>query len=178
MNRYLEKYAANVHRGVYRIAEQATLEMEQARDKVRALIGARSSREIIFTSGTTAAINLVAYAWGMKGSVGAGDEIVVSVMEHHGNLVPWFFLREKLGVAIRFVELHADGTLDLEQLDRMLGPRTRMVAITHCSNVLGTINPVKEIVAKAHAVGALCLVDGAQAAPHMPVNVADLDCDF
>jgi cysteine desulfurase/selenocysteine lyase len=178
MNRYLEKYAANVHRGVYRIAEQATLEMEQARAKVRGLVGARSSREIIFTSGTTAAINLVVYAWGFKGSLKAGDEIVVSVMEHHSNLVPWFFLRDKLGVAIRFVELHPDGTLDLEQLDRVLGAHTRLVAITHCSNVLGTIVPVSEIVRRAHAVGALCLVDGAQAAPHMPIDVQELGCDF
>jgi len=102
----------------------------------------------------------------------------VSVMEHHSNLVPWFFLRDKLGVAIEFVELHADGTLRMDQLDRMIGPRTRLVAITHCSNVLGTINPVKEIARKAHAVGALCLVDGAQSAPHMPVDVQDLECDF
>jgi cysteine desulfurase/selenocysteine lyase len=178
MNRYLESYAANVHRGVYRIAEQATHEMEQARGKVQRLLNARSEKEIVFTSGTTGAINLVAYAWGFKGALQAGDQIVVTVMEHHSNLVPWFFLRQKLGVAIEFVDIHPDGTLDLDHLDRLLGPRTRMVAITHCSNVLGTINPVKEIARKAHAVGALCLVDGAQAAPHMPVDVQDLGCDF
>lgn len=178
MNRYLETYAANVHRGVYRIAEQATHEMEQARAKVATLVNARSDKEIIFTSGTTAAINLVVYAWGFKGTLQAGDEIVVTVMEHHSNLVPWFFLRDKLGVAIRFATIHPDGTLDLAQLDPLLGPRTRMVAISHCSNVLGTINPVKEIASRAHAVGALCLVDGAQAAPHMPVDVQDLGCDF
>jgi cysteine desulfurase / selenocysteine lyase len=178
MNGYLERYAANVHRGVYRLAERATVEMEQARDKVRALLNARSAKEIIFTSGTTAAVNLVAYAWGMKGTLRSGDEIVVSVMEHHSNLVPWFFLRDKLGVAIKFVDVHPDGTLDLGHLDRLLGARTRMVAIAHCSNVLGTINPVKEIASKAHAAGALCLVDGAQAAPHMPVDVQALGCDF
>jgi len=178
MNGYLERYAANVNRGVYRIAEQATHELEQARDKVRGLLGARSTKEIIFTSGTTAAINLVAYAWGFGGTLRAGDEIVVSVMEHHSNLVPWFFLRQKLGVELRFVDLRADGTLDLEQLDRLLGPRTRLVAITHCSNVLGTINPVAEIARRAHAAGALCLVDGAQAAPHLPVDVQELGCDF
>jgi len=178
VNRYLEHYAANVHRGVYRIAEQATHELEAARDKVRALLNARSAREIIFTSGTTAAINLVAYAWGFKGTLRAGDEIVVTVMEHHSNLVPWFFLRDKLGVAIRFVELHPDGTLRMDQLDELLGPRTRMVAVAHCSNVLGTINPVNEVARKAHAVGALCLVDGAQSAPHMPVDVQALGCDF
>jgi cysteine desulfurase/selenocysteine lyase len=178
MNRYLEGYAANVHRGVYRIAEEATREMEEAREKVRVLLNARSTKEIIFTSGTTAAVNLVAYAWGLKGTLRAGDEIIVSVMEHHSNLVPWFFLRQQLGVEIRFIDIHADGTLKLEQLDQLLGARTRLVAITQCSNVLGTINPVAEIARRAHAVGALCLVDGAQSAPHMPVDVQQLGCDF
>jgi cysteine desulfurase/selenocysteine lyase len=178
MDRYLERYCANVHRGVYRLAEEVTREMEEARDKVRGLLHARSTKEIIFTDGTTAAINLVAYAWGLKGTLQAGDEIVVSVMEHHSNLVPWFFLRQRLGVEIKFVDVDADGTLDLAHLDQLLGARTRMVAITQCSNVLGTLNPVKEIASKAHAVGALCLVDGAQAAPHMPVDVQELGCDF
>jgi cysteine desulfurase / selenocysteine lyase len=178
MNRYLERYAANVHRGVYRLAEEATREMEDARDKVRKLLGARSTKEIIFTAGTTAAINLVAYAWGLKGTLQARDEIVVSVMEHHSNLVPWFFLRQKLGVEIKFIDITADGALDLAHLDQLLGPRTKLVAIAHCSNVLGTINPVAEIARRAHAVGALCLVDGAQAAPHMPVDVQALGCDF
>ncbi|HEX4418315.1 MAG TPA: cysteine desulfurase [Kofleriaceae bacterium] len=178
MDEYHEKYAANVHRGVYRIAERATHEMELARDKVKQLLNARSTKEIIFTSGTTAGVNLVSYAWGLKGTLHAGDEIVVSVMEHHSNMVPWFFLRQKLGVEIKFVGVRPDGTLDLEQLDQLLGPRTRLVAITHCSNVLGTINPVKEIARRAHAVGALCLVDGAQSAPHMAVDVQDLGCDF
>jgi cysteine desulfurase/selenocysteine lyase len=177
MTRYLER-AANVHRGVYRLAEEATREMEAARGKVRRLLNAASDQEIVFTSGTTGGVNLVAYAWGFKGAVTAGDEIVVTVMEHHSNLVPWFFLRDKLGVAIRFVPVQPDGTLDLDQLDRLLGPRTKLVAVTHCSNVLGTINPVKDIARRAHAVGALCLVDGAQAAPHMPVDVQDLGCDF
>jgi cysteine desulfurase / selenocysteine lyase len=177
MVRYLER-AANVHRGVYRLAEEATQEMEQARGKVRRLLNAASDQEIVFTGGTTAAVNLVAYAWGFKGALTAGDEIVVTVMEHHSNLVPWFFLRDKLGVAIRFVSIRPDGTLDLDRLDRLLGPRTKLVAVTHCSNVLGTINPVKAIASRAHAVGALCLVDGAQAAPHMPVDVQDLGCDF
>ena len=178
MDGYLERYAANVHRGVYRIAEQATHELEAARGKVQRLLHARSPREIIFTSGTTAAINLVAYAWGLKGSLRAGDDIVVTVMEHHSNLVPWFFLRDKLGVELKFGGLAADGTLDLAQLDRLIGPRTRMVAVTQCSNVLGTINPVKDIADRAHAVGALCLVDGAQSAPHMPVDVQALGCDL
>jgi cysteine desulfurase / selenocysteine lyase len=177
MTRYLER-AANVHRGVYRLAEEATQEMEAARGKVRRLLNAASDHEIVFTGGTTGAVNLVAYAWGFKGELTAGDEIVVTVMEHHSNLVPWFFLREKLGVALRFVSIRPDGTLDLDELDRLLGPRTRLVAVTHCSNVLGTINPVRDIARRAHAVGALCLVDGAQAAPHMPVDVQDLGCDF
>ena len=177
MERYLER-AANVHRGVYRLAEEATQELEEARGKVRRLLNAASDQEIVFTSGTTAAVNLVAYAWGFKGTLAAGDEIVVTVMEHHSNLVPWFFLRDKLGVAIRFASIRADGTLDLEELDRLIGPRTRLVAVAHCSNVLGTINPIQDIARRAHAVGALCLVDGAQAAPHMPVDVQDLGCDF
>lgn len=178
MNQYLERYAANVHRGVYRIAEAATHEMEEAREAIGRFLHARSSKEIIFTGGTTGAVNLVAYAWGFKGELRPGDEIVVSVMEHHSNLVPWFFLRDKLGVVLRFVDIDDDGTLRLDDFDRLLGPRTRMVAITHCSNVLGTINPVKEIAERAHAVGALCLVDGAQSAPHMPVDVQALGCDF
>jgi len=178
MQRYLERYCANVNRGVYRTAEEATRELEEAREKVRELLDARSAKEIIFTSGTTASINLVAHAWGLGGALRAGDEIVVSVMEHHSNLVPWFFLRQRLGVEIKFVDVDADGTLRLDQLDQLLGARTRLVAITHCSNVLGTINPVREIASKAHAVGALCLVDGAQAAPHMPVDVRELGCDF
>jgi cysteine desulfurase/selenocysteine lyase len=178
MNQYLERYAANVHRGVYRIAEVATHEMEQARAAIARFVHARSSKEIIFTCGTTGSVNLVAYAWGLKGELAAGDEIVISVMEHHSNTVPWFFLRDKLGVVIRFVDINDDGTLKLDELDRMIGPRTKLVAITHCSNVLGTINPVKDIARKAHAVGALCLVDGAQSAPHMPIDVQDLDCDF
>lgn len=178
MDAYHEHYAANVHRGVYRIAERATHELELARDKVAQLINARSRKEVIFTSGTTAGVNLVSYAWGLKGTLRAGDEIVVSVMEHHSNLVPWFFLRDKLGVEIKFVGLRPDGTLDLAQLDQLLGPRTRLVAITQCSNVLGTITPIQHVVQRAHAVGALCLVDGAQSAPHMAVDVQDLGCDF
>ena len=177
MTRYLER-AANVHRGVYRLAEEATQDMEQARGKIRRLLNAASDQEIVFTSGTTGAVNLVAYAWGLKGELAAGDELVVTVMEHHSNLVPWFFLRDKLCVALRFVSIRPDGTLDLDELDRLLGSRTRLVAVTHCSNVLGTINPIKDIARRAHAVGALCLVDGAQAAPHLPVDVQDLGCDF
>lgn len=178
MNRYLERYAANVHRGVYKIAEEATREMEDAREKMARFLGARSSKEVIFTSGTTNAVNLVAYAWGLKGDLGPDDEIIVTVMEHHSNTVPWFFLREKLGVTIRFVDIDANGMLDMSQFDKYLGRRTKLVAVTHCSNVLGTINPVAEIAKKAHAVGALCLVDGAQSAPHMPVDVQALGCDF
>jgi cysteine desulfurase/selenocysteine lyase len=176
--RYHERYAANVHRGVYRIAEEATGALEAAREKVRGLLGAPSAQEVIFTSGTTAATNLVAYAWGMKGGLAPGDEIVVTAMEHHANLIPWYFLRQQRGAVIRFVGLTPDGALDLDELDRLLGPRTKLVAVTHCSNVLGTLNPVAEIARRAHAVGALCFVDGAQAAPHLPVDVAALGCDF
>lgn len=178
MARYHEQYCANVHRGVYRIADEATQELEAAREKVRRLLHARSTTEVIFTSGTTASINLVAYAWGLKGALRAGDEIIVSVMEHHSNLVPWHFLRQRLGVELRFLDIDERGALDLAHLERLLGPRTKLVAVSHASNVLGTINPVQEIARRAHAVGALCLVDGAQAAPHMPVDVQALGCDF
>jgi len=177
LQRYYEEYNANVHRGLYRIAERATLAYEEARAKVAAFIGA-PPEELIFTRGTTEAINLVAYSYG-DAFVRPGDEILVTEMEHHSNLVPWQLLAQRRGARLRFVRVRPeDGTLDLDSLDRCLTERTRVVAVTHQSNVVGTINPVRDIAERAHAVGAVVLVDGAQSVPHMPVRVQDLGCDF
>jgi cysteine desulfurase / selenocysteine lyase len=175
---YLRDYATNVHRAVYKLGERATLEYEEVREKVKTFINAKSSKEVIFCAGTTEAVNMVAYGWGLKVGIKPGDEIITTVMEHHANLIPWYFLREVKGAVIKFLDINDDGTLKLEQLDELLTSRTKLVAVTQCSNVLGTINPIKEIAKKVHAAGALLLVDGAQSAPHMPVDVQDLDCDF
>jgi len=177
LQRYYEEYNANVHRGLYRIAERATLAYEEARAKVAAFVGARPE-ELVFTRGTTEAINLVAYAWG-DAFVRAGDEVLVTEMEHHSNLVPWQLLAQRRGARLRVLKVRPeDGTLDLDSLDRLLTERTRIVAVTHQSNVVGTINPVRYISERAHAVGAVVVVDGAQSVPHMPVRVAELGCDF
>lgn len=177
LQRYYEEYNANVHRGLYRIAERATLAYEEARAKVAAFVGARPE-ELVFTRGTTEAINLVAYAWG-DAFVRAGDEVLVTEMEHHSNLVPWQLLAQRRGARLRVLRVRPeDGTLDLDALDRLLTERTRVVAVAHQSNVVGTINPVRYISERAHAVGAVVVVDGAQSVPHMPVRVGELGCDF
>ncbi|MFN3285862.1 MAG: cysteine desulfurase [bacterium] len=177
LQRYYEEYNANVHRGLYRIAERATLAYEEARAKVAAFVGARPE-ELVFTRGTTEAINLVAYAWG-DAFVRAGDEVLVTEMEHHSNLVPWQLLAQRRGARLRVLRVRPeDGTLDLDALDRLLTERTRIVAVAHQSNVVGTINPVRDICERAHAAGAVVLVDGAQSVPHMPVRVEELGCDF
>ncbi|MDR7417069.1 MAG: cysteine desulfurase [Armatimonadota bacterium] len=173
---YYRTYNANVHRGLYRIAEQATCAYEEARAKVAAFVGARPE-EVIFVRGTTEGINLVAYAYG-RAHVREGDEILTTEMEHHSNLVPWQMLAQERGARLRILPLREDGTLDLEQLDRLLTERTRIVAVTHQSNVLGTINPIRAIADRAHAAGAVVVVDGAQSVPHMPVDVRELGCDF
>lgn len=174
---YYQSYNANVHRAIHALGEQATAEYEMARAKVARFINAPSERSIVWVKNASEAINLVAYAWGRK-NVGAGDEILVSPMEHHSNLVPWQALAQATGARLRFFTLTEEGRLDLSNLDELLTERTKLVAITHASNVLGTINPVREIVEKAHAVGSVVLVDGAQSAPHMPVDVQHLGCDF
>lgn len=174
---YYERYNANVHRGVYQLSEEATFAFERARGKVARFIGAGSPKEIVFTRNTTEAINLVARAWG-DANIRAGDRILLSVMEHHSNLVPWQMLAERTGAQLDYVRIDGEGRLALEDLDTLLTERTRMVAITHQSNVLGTINPVREIATRAHAVGAVILIDGAQSVPHMPVHVQELDIDF
>jgi len=175
--RYYQEYNANVHRGIYHIAEKATERYEASRGSVAGLINARRPEEIIFTRSTTEAINLVAYAWG-RANVRQGDEIITTEMEHHSNLVPWQMLAAERGATLKFVPFDGQGILDLDAFERLLNERTKLVAVTHQSNVLGTINPVKEITRKAHAVGAKVLIDGAQSAPHMPVDVQDLGVDF
>ena len=177
LEEYYERYNANVHRGVYKLSEEATFAFERARGKVARFVGASSHREIVFTRNATEAINLVARAWG-DANVRAGDRILLSVMEHHSNLVPWQMLAQRTGAQLDFLEIDGEGRLALEGLDTLLTERTRLVALTHQSNVLGTINPLREIATRAHEVGALVLADGAQSVPHMPVNVQELGVDF
>jgi cysteine desulfurase / selenocysteine lyase len=177
LDRYYRTYNANIHRGVYLIAEEATQAYEEVREKVARFIGARSSREIVFTRGATEAVNLVANAWG-RANLRPGDVLVLTEMEHHSNLVPWQLLAEAQGASIRYLPFDGAGRLDLSDLDQVLDGPVKLVALTHVSNVLGTVNPVAEIARRAHAAGALVLVDGAQSVPHMPVDVRELGCDF
>ncbi|HJZ49245.1 MAG TPA: SufS family cysteine desulfurase, partial [Roseiflexaceae bacterium] len=177
LEEYYERTNANVHRGVYALSEEATFAFERARGKVARFVGASSHKEIVFTRNTTEAINLVARAWG-DANVRAGDRILLSVMEHHSNLVPWQQLAQRSGAQLDFLRIDGEGRLVLEDLDRLLTERTKIVALTHQSNVLGTITPVREIAARAHEAGALILVDGAQSVPHMPVDVQALGVDF
>lgn len=172
-----EKHYSNVHRGGHALAAESTIRYEAARRSVQKLLEAASEREIVFTSGATAAINLVARSWG-DANLGQGDEILLSLMEHHSNIVPWQQLAQRNGCRIRWAPLTADGLLDLLEFEKLLTNRTKLVAITAVSNVLGTINPIGEIVRLAHAVGAKVLVDAAQAVPHEPINVQAWDCDF
>ena len=173
---YYRHTNANVHRGVYQLSEQATFAFEQARQKVARFINANSAREIVFTRNTTEAINLVAQSWG-GANLRAGDVILISQMEHHSNIVPWQLIAQRTGAVLRAIPLDGQGRLVLDDLDRLLAG-VKLVAVTHQSNVLGTINPVAELAKRAHAVGALILVDGAQSVPHMPVDVQALDIDF
>lgn len=168
---------ANVHRGIHYLSEEATRRYEDARRKVARFINARSPKEIVFVRNTTEGINLVAYAWGLA-NLKPGDEVLITEMEHHSNIVPWQIICQHTGATLRWVPITPEGLLDLEALDRLLTERTRIFAFTAMSNVVGTINPVKELVERAHAVGALALVDGAQAVPHLPVDVQAWDCDF
>ncbi|HEY0604903.1 MAG TPA: cysteine desulfurase [Herpetosiphonaceae bacterium] len=174
---YYRRYNANVHRGVYQLSEQATEAMEQARHKIARFINARSPREIIFTRNTTESINLVANAWG-RANLRTGDRILLSEMEHHSNLVPWQIIAQATGAELDFIPVDGDGRLALDDLDTLLTEQTRLVAVTHMSNVLGTINPIAAITRAAKAVGALVLVDGAQSVPHFAVDVQALGIDF
>ena len=177
MDAYYRTYNSNIHRGIYRISEEATAKYEEARQRIGRFINARRSSQIIFTRNTTESINLVAYSWG-SANLQEGDEILVTVMEHHSNLLPWQLLSQRTGAKMRFIEITDEGVLQLEDLDSLLTERTKLVAMTHVSNVLGTINPVQELTAAAHAVGAKVLIDGAQSVPHFDVDVRELDCDF
>ena len=168
---------ANVHRGVHYLSQQATELHEQARANVQEFINARSEAEIIFTRGTTESLNLVAFSFG-EAFLKEGDEVLVSVMEHHSNIVPWQMLRERKGIVLKVIPMTDEGEIDLEAYKNLFSPRTRLVCIAHVSNVLGTVNPVKEMTAIAHAHGAKVLVDGAQSVPHRRVDVQDIDCDF
>jgi cysteine desulfurase/selenocysteine lyase len=175
MSHAMEYSYANVHRGLHTLANETTDAYEAARRKVAAFIGA-GEHEIVFTKGATEAINLVASSFGA--SLGAGDEILLTEMEHHANIVPWHFLRERKGVVLKFVPITDEGVLDLEAFQRLLGPKTRMVAVGHMSNVTGTINPIADITRMAHEAGALVLIDGCQGVVHMPVDVGAIDADF
>ena len=168
---------ANVHRGVHYLSQQATDLHEAAREAVRAFIHARSTAEIIFTRGTTESLNLVAFSYG-QAFLREGDEVIVTVMEHHSDIVPWQLLRDRTGIVLKVVPMSDEGVLDLEAYEELFTPRTKLVCAVHVSNVLGTVNPVREMAATAHAHGAHFLVDAAQSVPHFPVDVQQLDCDF
>ena len=170
------QHKANVHRGVHTLSQEATDHVEATRDRVRQFINAADNAEVVFTRGTTESINLVASSFGEK--LYSGDEIILTVMEHHSNIVPWQLIGRRKRIRIRAVPISDDGVLDLEAYEDMFTDSTRFVALTHVSNVLGTVNPVKEMIAIAHRHGVPVLVDGAQAAPHVPIDVQDLDCDF
>ena len=175
--KYLREEHSNIHRGVHYLSQKATSAYEGAREKVRRFINAREARECIFVRGVTEGVNLVMHGYGRK-FVNEGDEIVVSEMEHHSNLVPWQMLCEEKGARLRVIPMNDAGELILDEFDALLNERTRLVCVGHVSNSLGTVNPVREIVARAHKVGVPVLVDGAQGAPHLKVDVQDLDCDF
>ena len=175
--RYYTTENANVHRGVHTLSQNATDDFDAARMKVQRLLNAADEQEIIFTSGTTDSINTVAQSFGRQ-NFGPGDEVIVSNMEHHSNIVPWQMLRDELGIVLRVVPIDESGDLLIDEYERMLSPRTKLVSITHVSNALGTILPVQQIISMAHAQGIPVMLDGAQAVPHMPVDVQALDCDF
>ena len=174
---YYSRYNANIHRGIHTLAEEATAAFESTRDAVKSFLNAPSREEIIFTSGCTEGINLVAQTWG-RANIKAGDEVIVTNMEHHSNIVPWYMVCEEKGATLKIIPVNSDGELEMEAYEEMLSEKTRFVSVMHVSNALGTINPVKEIIRKAHAVGAKVLVDGAQSAVHLDIDVQDMDADF
>jgi cysteine desulfurase/selenocysteine lyase len=175
--RFYEEEYANVHRGVHVLAERATLAYEGARERMAAFLGVPSPDSLIWTRGTTESLNLVAYAWA-RHNLREGDEILLTIMEHHSNIVPWQLVAGETGAVLRYVPVREDYTLDLDRYRELLGRRTRLVALCHMSNVLGTINPIRDIARDAHRVGAVVVVDGAQAVPHLPFRLPDLECDF
>ncbi len=177
MDAYYDTYRSNIHRGIYRISEEATDQYEKARQKVAQLINAPRTSQIVFTRNTTESINLIAYSWGSM-NIGQGDEIVLTDLEHHSNLVPWQMLAQRTGATLRYLEITDQGLLDFTQLQDILSEKTKLVAITHVSNVLGTINPIQSVIDAAHAAGAKVIVDAAQSVPHFHVDVQQLNCDF
>ncbi len=177
LDRYYREYNSNIHRGVHTLSQKATDAYETAREKVKTFVNADSTKEIIFVRGATEAINLVAQSFG-RDTLGADDEIIITELEHHSNIVPWQILCEQTGATLNYIPINDAGELILEEYEKLLSKKTRIVAVGHISNALGTINPIKEIINKAHAVGAKVLVDGAQAVPHTKVDVKELDCDF
>ncbi|MCF0070859.1 cysteine desulfurase [Dyadobacter sp. CY261] len=174
---YYEHYNANIHRGIHHLAEKATSAFEQSRKRLQAFLNAEHSEEIIFTYGTTDGINLVASAYGRK-FLKEGDEVIISTMEHHSNIVPWQMLCEEKGCILKVIPINDEGELLMDEYEKLLTEKTKFVSVVHVSNALGTINPIKEIIQKAHAVGAKVLIDGAQASSHIEIDVQDLDCDF
>jgi cysteine desulfurase/selenocysteine lyase len=176
INLFYSKENANIHRGVHYLSQRATTDYEAARQRIQRYLGARKPEEIIFTKGTTDSINLVAFSYGS--TLSAGDEILISAMEHHSNIVPWQMLCERQGCVLKVIPINQRGELIMEEFDQLLSKKTKLVAITHISNTLGTINPIKEIIQKAHAVGSKVLIDGAQSIQHMSINVKEMDCDF
>jgi cysteine desulfurase/selenocysteine lyase len=177
MTHLYEDHYANIHRGVYYLSQKATEDYEAAREKIRGFVNAPSMREIIFVRGATEAINLVAQTWG-RAFLKAGDEVILSHMEHHSNIVPWQMLRDQIGIVLRVAPITADGALDMDAYRALLSDRVKLVAMTHVSNALGSITPIKQIVRLAHEAGAKVLVDGCQAVPHLPIDVQDMECDF
>ncbi|MGZ8436457.1 MAG: aminotransferase class V-fold PLP-dependent enzyme, partial [Candidatus Binatia bacterium] len=177
IDHYYRAENSNIHRGVHHLSERATAAYEAARGKLRGFINAGSDREIIFVRGTTEAINLVTQSYG-RAFLKAGDEIIVSAMEHHSNIVPWQMLCEQVGAKLRVIPINHDGEIVMEEYQRLLNDRTKFVSVTHVSNALGTVVPVREIIALAHGRGVPVLLDGAQAVPHLKIDVQELDCDF
>lgn len=177
IRRYYSEYNANIHRGIHKLAEEATLAHEEAREKVAKFINANRTEEIVFVRNATEAMNLVAYTWGQT-NIGSGDKVVLTIMEHHSNIVPWQLLAQKKNAKIEFVKIDEKGFLKLDEMREAIDENTKLVCVTHASNVLGTINPVSEIAKLAHNKGALVLVDAAQSVPHMRVNSREMDCDF
>lgn len=174
---YYNGYNANIHRGIHTLAEKATVAFEETRSTVQQFIGAESLEEVIFTKGTTEALNLIATCYG-KAFLKAGDEVIISNLEHHSNIVPWQFACEATGAKLKVIPINEAGELEMDEFRKLLTPRTKIVSVVHISNALGTINPVKEIIKLAHGVGAVVVLDGAQSAPHLDIDVKDLDCDF
>jgi cysteine desulfurase/selenocysteine lyase len=177
IDRYYREYNANVHRGVHRLSEEATIAFEQSREKFARFIGAKTSKEIVFVRNATEALNLVALTWA-RANLRSGDRILLTEMEHHSNIVPWQMLAKEKGLRIDYVEIRDDGTLNWENFEQLIKERPKIFSLAHVSNALGTINPVREMAQEAHKAGSIVIVDAAQSVPHMPVSVADLECDF